>query len=82
MSKGAPRDERISPLPHQISKLYIEALTGFNHTYQPQAVNTSYLKAVSLGQPLGMGEASRMYRPRTGEGVMSVHWLTSLKVNW
>ena len=50
-----------------------KALTGFSHVCHPvsviQLVSMSYfcLKALSLGQLLGVGKESRTYIPRTAE---------------
>ena len=65
------QDELISTPAHQISEIYVEALTGFYCACHPdvQCVYTMlyvstlhcYLKAVSLGQLPGVGRASRKH---------------------
>ena len=65
---------RFLHLPTRLLKVYIEALTGFSHLYYPGY----HLKAVSLGQLLGMKKASGTHIPMRGEGAHWSNWRSHL----
>lgn len=68
----------ISPHPPaKILNIYIVALTGFSHVPNPDISTPHFnLKAVSLEQLLGAGEASGKHLPRRGgSGEPPIAWV-------
>lgn len=58
---------------HNLLRVYIEALIGFSHIYQPDSLsNTLLSQAVSLKMVLAVGTCGLKVHSKEGEGARSL----------